>query len=153
MSITSKLASMGLSLPAVPKPVASYVPAVRTGDLVYCSGQLPTVSGELQAQGRVGIDVSEDDARRAARVAALNCLAAITSVVGDIDRIRRIVRVNGYVTSTETFVNQSAVIDGASDFLVELFGEVGQHSRAAIGVYQLPRGASVEIDMIVEVAD
>ncbi|MBV9280762.1 MAG: RidA family protein [Chloroflexi bacterium] len=152
MPIEETLERLGMPLPAAARPLASYVPAVRTGNLVFCSGQLPVEAGELRHPGRVGEDVGEDDARAAARIAALNCLAALKTVIGDLDAITRIVRVTGYVSSGSGFTNQPAVVNGASDFLLEVFGEIGQHSRAAIGVCQLPRNACVEIDMIVEVS-
>jgi enamine deaminase RidA (YjgF/YER057c/UK114 family) len=151
MSVEETLQGLGLSLPEPARPLASYVPAVQTGNLVYTSGQLPTQSGELRWRGSVGDEVTPDDAYQASRVAVLNALAAIKSVVGDLDRVRRVVRVTGYVASAAGFTDQPSVINGASDLLLELFGEAGKHSRAAIGVYQLPRDAPVEIDLIVEV--
>lgn len=153
MRIEQKLEQMRLPLPESAKPVASYIPAVRSGNLVFCSGQLPTRAGSLLHRGQVNVDVSEDDAYECARVAALNCLAAIKTVVADLDSISRIVRVTGYVSSADGFTNQPAIVNGASDFLVELFAEAGHHARAAIGVSQLPLNAPVEIDMIVEVHD
>jgi enamine deaminase RidA (YjgF/YER057c/UK114 family) len=132
--------------------LASYVPAVQTGNLVFTSGQLPTVRGELQRQGQVGADVTLDEAREDARTAILNALAAVKSVVGDLDRIERVVRVNGFVNSVPGFTDQPTVINGASDLLLQLFGDAGRHSRAAIGVSALPRNAAVEIDITVEVA-
>jgi enamine deaminase RidA (YjgF/YER057c/UK114 family) len=120
---------------------------------VFCSGQLPTEAGTLKCRGRVGAEVTEDEAYDAARTAALNALAAIKSVIGDLDRITRVVRVTGYVNSAMGFTNQPTVVDGASDFLVKLFGEAGQHSRVSVGVFQLPRDAPVEVDMVVEVAE
>lgn len=150
MSVEDRLQTLGFSLPDVPQPLATYVPAVRTGNLVYTSGQLPTVSGDLTARGQVGLDLQEDEAYEAARTATLNALAAIRSVVS-LDDIVRVVHVTGYVSSADGFTDQPAVINGASDLLVQLFGEAGKHSRAAIGVSQLPRGAPVEIDLIVEV--
>jgi enamine deaminase RidA (YjgF/YER057c/UK114 family) len=152
MTVEETLQSMGLSLPQVPKPVASYVPAIQTANLVFSSGQLPTQGGELKRTGKVGLDVNEDDAYEDARTAALNALAAIKSVIGDLDRIQRVVRVTGYVASADGFVDQAIVVNGASDFLLKLFGERGQHARTAIGVYQLPRNAPVEVELVVEVA-
>lgn len=153
MSIEDNLAAMGLSLPSVPQPVATYVPAVRTGNLVFCSGQLPIAQGALTCRGSVEDEISEDQAYDAARIAALNSLAAIKSVLGDLDKITRIVRVTGYVSSAMGFTNQPVVVDGASDFLVKLFGEKGRHARSAVGVYQLPLDAPVEIEVVVEVSD
>ncbi|HZS94938.1 MAG TPA: RidA family protein [Chloroflexota bacterium] len=151
MAVEDDLQSMGYTLPAVAKPVASYVPAVRTGNLVFVSGQVPTESGLLKWHGQVGADLSEDDAYNAARTAALNALAALKSVAGNLDSVRRIVRVTGYVSSDPGFTNQSVVVDGASDFLVKLFGDKGQHSRVAIGVAALPLDAPVEIELVAEV--
>jgi enamine deaminase RidA (YjgF/YER057c/UK114 family) len=151
MSIEQKLSTMNLSLPEAPKPVASYVPAARTGNLVYSSGQLPFEAGELRYRGRVGSEISRDDAHTAARIAALNALAAIKSIIGELESITRIVRVTGYVNSAETFSDQSMVMNGASDLLLELFGEAGRHTRVAIGVSQLPLNACVEVDIITEV--
>lgn len=153
MAVEEKLRSMGLALPAAPSPVASYVAAVQTGNLVFSAGQIPTQNGELHWHGHVGAEVSEADACQAARVCALNALAAIKSVIGDLDRVTRVVRVNGFVSSADGFNNQPVVINGASDLLVELFGDAGKHSRAAVGVAQLPSNAPVEVDIIVEVGE
>lgn len=151
MTVEEKLSAIGLTLPATTPPLASYVPAVRTGNLVYSSGQVPMRDGKLAFTGRVGLEVTEEDAHKAARICALNCLAAVKSEIGDLDRIVRVVRVTGYVASGENFTNQPAVINGASDLLLQVFGEAGRHSRAAVGVLQLPLGAPVEVDVIVEV--
>lgn len=153
MSIEDRLRELGEELPAVAKPLASYIPAVRTGNLVYCSGQLPTRSGELVITGKVGANVSEEQAIEAARLACLNAIAAVSSVISSPDSIRRIVRVNGFVSSAPGYTNQPTVLNGASDFLLELFGENGKHSRVAIGVAELPRNAPVEVDLVVEVDD
>jgi enamine deaminase RidA (YjgF/YER057c/UK114 family) len=153
MSISERLNELGVVLPQVAAPLASYVPAVQSGNLVFTSGQLPTVAGELTSVGQVGGPVSEEAANTAARVCCLNALAAVQSVISDLDRVVRVVRVVGYVSSADGFVNQPKVINGASDFLLELFGEKGQHSRTAIGVSALPRNASVELELVVEVGD
>jgi enamine deaminase RidA (YjgF/YER057c/UK114 family) len=153
MPVEQTLESMGLTLPEAAKPVATYVPARRTGNLIFCSGQLPTERGALRWRGRVGAEVSEDDAYEAARIAAMNALAAIKAEIGSLDKIKHIVRVTGYVTSAMGFTNQPIVVDGASDFLVKLFGEAGRHSRVSVGVYQLPLDAPVEIELVVEVGD
>lgn len=152
MSVEDRLQSLGLTLPTPATPLASYVPAVQTGNLVFTSGQLPTVGGELQRRGQVGDEVTLEEAYEDARTAVLNALAAVKAVVGDLDRVTRVVRVNGFVSSALGFTDQPSVVNGASDLLVQLFGDAGQHSRAAIGVYELPRDAPVEIDIIVEVA-
>lgn len=151
MTIEEKLRQMGLELPDPPKPVASYVPCVRTGNLVFVSGQVPREKGVLKYSGQVGGERSLDDGYQAARICALNALSAVKQAVGSLDNIRRIVKVTGFVASTPGFTDQPKVVDGASAFLVELFGERGQHSRAAVGVTSLPLGSTVEVEMIVEV--
>lgn len=151
MSARARMAELGIELPQVVPPVASYVPAVQTGVYVYTAGQLPMVNGEMLAIGKVGAAVSEDLARECARACALNALAAVVSVVGDIDRIRRVVKVVGFVACDPDFVAQPAVVNGASDVLGEIFGEAGVHARSAVGVAALPKDAPVEVEMIVEV--
>lgn len=150
MTVEERLRSLNIALPPVPQPVASYVPAVRIGNLVFTSGMIPMRDGEVQAKGKVGLDLNEDEAYEAARVACLNALSAIQSVAGDLSNVKQIVRVNGYVNSEDGFTDQPTVVNGASDLLVELFGEAGKHSRTSIGVDELPLDAAVEIDMIVE---
>ncbi|NME80914.1 RidA family protein [Rhodococcus sp. 105337] len=147
---SARLAELGLSLPPIAKPVAAYVPAVRSGDIVYTSGQLPLVDGTLTHTGKVGAEVSPEDAKQAARTAALNALAAIDGLVG-LDNIASIVKVVGFVASAEGFTGQPGVINGASEFLGEVFGTVGAHARSAVGVAELPLGAPVEVELIVEV--
>ncbi len=154
-SWSSRLAELGVTLPPVVPPLAAYQPAVRTGNLVYTAGQLPMVDGELVARGKVadgaeGI-VSPEQATLAARQAALNALAAIDGLVG-IDAIVRVVKVVGFVASADGFSGQPSVINGASELLGEIFGDAGQHARSAVGVSELPLGAPVEIELIVEVA-
>lgn len=151
MTVEEKISAIGLTLPTAAPPLASYVPAVRTGNLVYSSGQVPLHEGKLAFTGRVGAAISEEDAREAARICALNCLAAVKLELGDLDKIVRVVRVTGYVASAEGFTGQPGVINGASDLLLQVFGEAGRHSRVAIGVLQLPLDAPVEVDVIVEV--
>lgn len=151
MSHLTRLADLGYSLPEVAKPLASYVPAVRVGDQVWTSGQLPVIDGNLPATGKVGAEVSVEDAQEYARVAALNALAAIDSVVG-LDNVSRVVKVVGFVASTPDFVEQAAVINGASDFIGELFGEAGTHARSAVGVAVLPKNSPVEVEVIVEIS-
>ncbi|GAB3281848.1 RidA family protein [Parasphingorhabdus pacifica] len=148
---TDRLAELGITLPTVPSPVAAYVPAVRSGSVVYTSGQVPLVDGKLGQTGKVGAEVSAEDAQQHARTCALNALAAVDSLVG-LDSIVRIVKVVGFVASAEGFSGQPAVINGASDLLGEVFGEAGEHARSAVGVAELPIGAPVEVEMIVEVA-
>lgn len=147
-----RLAALGLSLPQVAKPVAAYVPAVRTGNYVYTSGQLPLVDGKLQATGKVGESVSPEDAAGLARVCALNALAAAAEAAGGLDAITRVVKVTGFVASAPTFTGQAQVINGASEFLIEVLGESGRHARSAVGMAVLPLDAPVEVEMIVEVS-
>jgi enamine deaminase RidA (YjgF/YER057c/UK114 family) len=148
-----RLAALGLTLPPVAPPVAAYVPAVRTGMYVYTSGQLPTVDGKLPAVGKVGDEVSAQDAAGMARTCALNALAAAASAAGGLEAIRRIVKVTGFVASAPGFGGQAQVINGASELLIEVFGEDGKHSRSAIGVAELPLNAPVEVELIAEVRD
>ena len=149
--VESKLSELKLSLPDAPKPVAAYIPAKQTGNLVFTAGQLPMVNGELISKGLLGQDVEIDEANKAARICTLNALAAIKGVIGDLDRIKQIVRVVGYVASVSTFTQQPAVVNGASELLLEIFGENGKHARSAIGMAVLPLNASVEIELTVEI--
>ena len=153
MSVTpaARLAELGLELPEVAAPVAAYVPALRSGDLVYTSGQLPTVDGRLLATGKVGAEVSPEQAKELARRAALNALAAVASVVGDLSAVRRVVKVVGFVASDPSFTGQSGVINGASELLGEVFGDAGQHARSAVGVAVLLLDSPVEVEIVVEV--
>ena len=149
--VDCKLKEIGLDLPEIPKPVAAYIPAKQSGKLVFTAGQLPMVNGELVSKGLLGQDVDVEEANKAARICTLNALAAIKGVVGDLDRIKQIVRVVGYVASVPTFTQQPAVVNGASELLLEVFGEVGKHARSAVGMAVLPMNASVEIELIVEI--
>jgi len=149
-SWTARLAELGIALPPVAAPVAAYVPAVRTGDHVHTSGQLPFVDGKLPITGKLGAEVSEADAKAAARQCALNALAAVDALVG-LDSIVRIVKVVGFVASAEGFTGQPGVINGASEFLGEVFGDAGIHARSAVGVAELPLGSPVEVELIAEV--
>jgi enamine deaminase RidA (YjgF/YER057c/UK114 family) len=149
--IELKLKELKLQIPDVPKPVAAYIPAKQTGNLVFTAGQLPMVNGELISKGLLGQDVEIDEANKAARICTLNALAAIKGVIGDLDRIKQIVRVVGYVASVPTFTQQPAVVNGASELLLEIFGENGKHARSAVGMAVLPLNASVEIELTVEV--
>jgi enamine deaminase RidA (YjgF/YER057c/UK114 family) len=147
---TDKLAELGITLPEVAKPVAAYVPAVRSGSLVHTSGQLPFVDGTLAATGKVGGELAPEEAKRHARTCALNALAAVHALVG-IDSVVRIVKVVGFVASAEGFTGQPAVVNGASELLGEVFGDAGAHARSAVGVAELPLGAPVEVELVVEV--
>jgi enamine deaminase RidA (YjgF/YER057c/UK114 family) len=152
-AVEERLAELGLTLPEVVAPVAAYVPAVVSGDYVYTSGQLPMVSGELPAKGKVGNGadaVSADTAKDLAATCALNALAAVKNVIGDLDRITRIVKVVGFVASEPDFTGQPAVINGASELLGKVFGEGGAHARSAVGVAVLPLDSPVEVELIAE---
>ena len=150
MSIKEKLSSLGLTLPTAAAPVAAYVPAVKSGNLVFTAGQLPVVDGKLVLTGKVGSDVTAEDAKKMAEICALNALAAI-SLVADIDQIEKIVRVGGFVNGAPGFVAIPADINGASELLIKLFGDVnGKHARTAVGVAELPLNAPVEVEMVVQ---
>jgi len=150
MSIKEKLAGLGLTLPVAAAPVAAYVPAVKTGNLVFTAGQLPIVDGKVLITGKVGAEVTPEQAKDMAQICALNALAAI-SLVADIDQIERIIRVGGFVNGVPGFVAIPQVVNGASELLIKLFGEVnGKHARTAIGVAELPLNAPVEIEMVVQ---
>jgi enamine deaminase RidA (YjgF/YER057c/UK114 family) len=148
-----RLAALGLTLPEVVPPVAAYVPAVRSGTMVYTSGQLPVVSGKLVATGKVGADLGQDAASALARTCALNALAAAASVAGGLANIKRIVKVTGFVASAPDFTGQPQVVNGASELLLEVFGEAGRHARSAVGMAVLPLDSPVEIELIAEVRD
>ncbi len=147
MTPEQRLADMGITLPGTPEPVANYVPFKIAGDLIFVSGQVPREEGGLTATGLVGGDVSPEDACRAARVCAINILAAVKAAAGDLSRVEA-VRLEGFVASAEGFTGQPAVLNGASDFLIEILGEAGRHTRFAVGVAELPRGAAVEIGAV-----
>jgi enamine deaminase RidA (YjgF/YER057c/UK114 family) len=150
MSVKEKLALLGLTLPTAAAPVAAYVPAVKTGNLVFTAGQLPIADGQLLLTGKVGSDVTPEDAKKMAEICALNALAAI-SLVADLDQIEKIIRVGGFVNGVPGFVAIPAVINGASELLIKLFGDVnGKHARTAVGVAELPLNAPVEIEMVVQ---
>jgi enamine deaminase RidA (YjgF/YER057c/UK114 family)/8-oxo-dGTP pyrophosphatase MutT (NUDIX family) len=153
MSPAERLAALGLTLPPVAPPVAAYLPAVRTGGFVYTSGQLPTADGKLPAVGKVGSEVSAADAAGMARTCALNALAAAAAAAGGLDAIRRIVKVTGFVASAPGFNGQPQVVNGASELLIEVFGEDGRHARSAVGVAELPLDAPVEVELIAEIRD
>ena len=151
MYASERLAELGIGLPAVAAPVAAYVPATRAGDQILTSGQLPFVDGALSVTGKVGAEVSAEEAASAARVAALNAVAAAADVAGGVDLIRRVVKVVVFVASDPTFSGQPAVANGASLLLGEIFGEAGVHVRSAIGVAVLPLDSPVEVELVVEV--
>ncbi len=147
MTVSARLAELGIDLPAVAAPVASYVPAVVHGGVAYTSGQLPFVDGALPATGKVGADVDPDDAKAYARTCALNALAAAADAVGGVDRLGGVLRVGGFVASVPEFTGQPGVINGASEVLGEIFGDAGRHARAAVGVPVLPLDSPVEVEV------
>jgi enamine deaminase RidA (YjgF/YER057c/UK114 family) len=148
--VRAKLSELGLSLPVAAKPVAAYVPAIRTGNLVFTAGQLPLVDGAIPLTGKVGEKVSVEEAKKLAQVCALNALAAVETVI-DVNKIVRIVRVVGYVNGIAGFVSQPAVVNGASELFLHIWGEAGKHARSAIGVAELPLDAPVEVELTVEI--
>jgi enamine deaminase RidA (YjgF/YER057c/UK114 family) len=150
VTVAARLAELGLELPAVAAPVAAYVPAVRTGDLVYTSGQLPFVDGKLAVTGKVGAAVDPDTAKDLARICALNALAAVDGLVG-LDAVVRVVKVVGFVASAPGFTGQPGVVNGASELFGDVFGDAGRHARSAVGVAELPLDAPVEVELIVQV--
>ena len=148
----SRLAELGLTLPEVVPPLASYVPAVQSGEFVFTSGQLPMVDGKLGLTGKVGAEVTAEEAKAQARICALNALAAVKSVIGDLDRIERVVKVVGFVASAPDFTGQPGVVNGASELLGQVLGEAGVHARSAVGVAVLPLDAPVEVEIQVRVS-
>ena len=147
---SARLAELGITLPQVATPAGSYLPTARTGNLLFTAGQLPFVDGRLPATGKVGAEVSPEDAKEYARLAGLNVLAAIDSAVG-LDAVERVVKIVGFVASAEGFTGQPGVINGVSDLMAEVFGEAGRHARSAVGVAELPLGSPVEVEAIVQV--
>jgi enamine deaminase RidA (YjgF/YER057c/UK114 family) len=151
-TIDERLAELGLTLPEVPRPAGAYVPALISGSLVFTAGQLPSVAGVLPATGKVGAEVSPEDAKLYARTCVLNGLAAAKGVLGSLDRIQQVVKVVGFVSSDPSFTGQPGVINGASELLGDIFGEAGQHARSAVGVAVLPLDAPVEIEFVFQFA-
>ena len=149
--IEEKIAQLGFSIPAAPKPLASYIPAIRIGDLVFTAGQLPMKDGRLAYKGKLGKELTEEDGKKAAQVCALNCLSVIKGEIGNLDNISNVIKLTVFVSSAEGFINHPQVANGASDLIKEIFGENGKHVRSAVGVAELPLGAPVEIEMIVKV--
>ena len=150
MSVKEKLSALGLTLPTAAAPVAAYVPAVKSGNLVFTAGQLPVVDGKLVKEGKVGKEVTVEDAKELAQICALNALAAI-SLVADLDQVERVVRVGGFVNCAPGFIAIPGVVNGASELLIKIFGDVnGKHARTAVGVSELPLNAPVEIELIVQ---
>ncbi|GAA2619467.1 RidA family protein [Actinomadura fulvescens] len=147
-----RVRELGLELPEVVAPLASYMPTASTGSLVYTAGQLPMVKGELPVTGKVGAEVTAEEAFEQARICALNAIAAIKAEVGDLSKVKRIVKVVGFVASAPDFYGQPKVVNGASDLLAEVFGDAGRHARSAVGVNVLPLNAPVEVELIAEIA-
>ena len=152
MTPSEKLKELGLALPVAAKPVGAYVPAVRTGNLIFTAGQIPVKDGQLICAGKVPTDVSLERARAAARQAAMNALSAVAALTGTLDAVSRVVRLNVFVASADGFTDQAKVANAASELLVEIFGDAGVHTRCAIGAAELPLAAPVELDVIVEVS-
>jgi enamine deaminase RidA (YjgF/YER057c/UK114 family) len=150
--VRAKLAELGLTLPVAALPIAAYVPAVRTGNIVFTAGQLPLVDGAMAETGKTGGDVSVERAKELAQICALNALAAV-ALVADINKIVKVVRVVGYVNGIPGFVNHPAVVNGASELFVHIWGDAGKHARSAIGVAELPLNSPVEIELTVEISD
>lgn len=152
-NIEAKLQQMGITLPPVPKPVAAYIPARKVGNLVFVSGQGPAAEGEFVHVGKVGVNKTVQEGYEAAKICALNCLAAVKDLVGSLDKVEEIIQVRGFVNCATDFGEQPEVINGASELLQEIFGDQGKHARAALGTSSLPRDITVEVEMVVRVAD
>ena len=151
MSPEDKLKELGIELPEAPDPLGSYIPVLRTGNLVFLSGMLPLIQGKLTRQGKVGKDITLDEAREDARVATVNALSILKASIGSLEKVKRCVKITGYVASEHDFTEQSKVLNAASDFLYEIFGERGRHVRSSVGVNVLPLNSTLEIDFIFEV--
>jgi enamine deaminase RidA (YjgF/YER057c/UK114 family) len=152
-NIEDKLQQMGITIPPVPKPVAAYIPARKAGNLVFVSGQGPAVEGEFVHVGKVGVNKTVQEGYEAARICALNCLAALKDLVGSLDQVEEIVQVRGFVNCAPDFGEQPEVINGASELLLEIFGDAGKHARAALGTSSLPRDITVEVEIVARVRD
>ena len=149
--VEEKIKELGFELPEAPNPLAAYIPALQIGDLVYTAGQIPMIKGELKYKGKIGQNLNIEEGRKAAEVCALNCLSVIKSVIGDLDKIERVVKLVVYVNSADVFTEQPKVANGASELIGKIFGEAGKHVRSAVGVNELPIDSAVEIEMIVKV--
>jgi len=149
--VEEKMKELGFTLPETVKPLAAYIPAIRTGDYVYTSGQVPIADGKLKYSGKIGFDLSFEEGQKAAELCALNALSAIKGVIGDLNIIEQIVKLTVFVNSADGFTDQPKVANGASEFLGKVFGDAGKHARSAVGVKELPVNSAVEIEMIVKV--
>ncbi len=150
MIFENKIKELGYELAEAPKPLAAYVPCVQSGNLVFTAGQLPLVNGELKFSGQVGKDLTEEEGRKAAEICLLNCLSVIRGITGDLDKIKRIIKLTAFISSSSDFYKQPAVANGASELLLKIFGDDGKHARSAVSVPSLPINAAVEIEMIAE---
>jgi enamine deaminase RidA (YjgF/YER057c/UK114 family) len=148
--VEEKLKELGYLLPEPAKPLAAYIPAILIDNMIYTSGQLPSINGELMYKGKLGFDVSEVDGQKAAVLSLLNCLAVIKSICGDLDQIEHVVKLTAFINSADGFTNQPKVANGASELLLKIFGDAGKHARSAVGVNELPIDATLEIEMIVK---
>lgn len=150
---SENLKSLGITIPPAPQPLAAYVPAVKTGKYVFTSGQVPLKDGKIAYTGKVGQELTPDEGKMAAEICGINCISAVLSVAGDIDKIARIVKLTVFVSSAPGFTSQPEVANGASELMIKIFGDNGKHARSAVGVGELPRGAAVEVEMIAELKD
>lgn len=150
--IEDKLNQMGITIPEAAKPLAAYIPAVQIGNLIMTSGQVPITAGSIKYIGKVGKDITEEQGMEAAKLCAINCLSAVKSIIGSLDKVKRIVKLTVFVNSVDGFTAQPKVANGASEFIVELFGDAGKHVRSAVGVSELPLNSAVEVEMIVEIS-
>lgn len=151
--VEEKIKELGFQLQETPKPLAAYIPAIRIDNFIFTSGQLPIVDGKLKYAGRMGENLSEEEGKLAAQIAVLNCLSTVKSIVNNLDKIEQIVKLTVYINSSTTFTNQPEIANGASELLINIFGEKGKHTRSAVGVGSLPRNSSVEIEMILKIKD
>ncbi len=149
--IEKKIEELGLNLPEPPQPLAAYVPALLASDFVFTAGQIPIYKGQLKYTGKLGADVTLDEGKKAAEICALNCLSAVKGVIGELKRIEQVIKLTVFVNSAEGFTDQPAVANGASELMEKIFGQNGMHARSAVGVNELPKNASVEIEMIVKI--
>ena len=150
--VEDKLKELGIEIADIPKPLGSYRPCIRTSNLLYISGQLPVSNGELLYKGKVGDELDVEEGKKAARAAVINCISVLRNELGDLEKVKRIVRVTGYISSADGFTGQATVLNGASDLLYDVFGEKGIHSRVAVGVFVLPMNSPVEVELIAEVS-
>ncbi len=152
-TVAQRLAELGIELPEAPQPVANYVPYVATGKLIFVSGQIPVIGGEVRFAGKLGADISIEDGIEAARLCGINLISQLAAALaGDLDRVKRVVKLTGFVNSTSDFTGQATIINGVSDLMAEVFGDAGRHARAAVGAASLPLGAAVEVDGVFETA-